>query len=163
VRKSGRRLYGARIVEVEAYLGVNDPAAHTFGGRRTERVEPMWGGGGLLYVYFVYGMHFCANVVTRREGEAEAVLLRAAAHPRAPSRTLSGPGRLCRAMGITRGDSGRDLAAGGPYEIRLAPRGRRSIVRRARIGVDSAGEARLWPLRYFLKGEPAVTFSRAIR
>ena len=75
------RWYGGRVVETEAYLGVRDRAAHSWSGRRTARVEPMYGDGGLLYVYFVYGMHFCANVVTRRAGVPEAVLLRAAAGP----------------------------------------------------------------------------------
>src|SRR6476659_2551413 len=72
------RWYGARIVETEAYLGAGDRAAHSWAGRRTPRVEPMYADGGHLYVFLVYGMHFCANVVTRRAGVAEAVLLRAA-------------------------------------------------------------------------------------
>ncbi len=65
------------LVETEAYLGVKDRAAHTWNGRRTPRVAPMWGEGGHAYVYFVYGMHFCMNVVTQRAGVPEAVLLRA--------------------------------------------------------------------------------------
>ena len=65
------------LVETEAYLGVKDRAAHTWNGRRTARVEPMWGEGGHAYVYFVYGMHFCMNVVAGKEGIPEAVLLRA--------------------------------------------------------------------------------------
>jgi DNA-3-methyladenine glycosylase len=66
------------IVEAEAYLGVRDRAGHTWNGRRTPRVAPMWGPGGHAYVYFVYGMHHCLNVVTKNEGEPEAVLIRAA-------------------------------------------------------------------------------------
>ena len=75
------RWYGGRIVETEAYLGPADAAAHSWGGRRTARVEPMYMDGGHLYVFLVYGMHHCANVVTRREGDAQAVLLRAAEGP----------------------------------------------------------------------------------
>src|SRR5512141_3204854 len=76
--------YGAQIVETEAYLGIDDAAAHSWRGRRTERVAPLYMDGGHLYVFFVYGMHHCANVVTRSEGEPEAVLLRAAAAPSGP-------------------------------------------------------------------------------
>ena len=73
-RQHRRRWYGARIVETEAYLGNRDAAAHSRGGRRTPRVEPMYMDGGHLYVFMVYGMHHCTNVVTRRAGIAEAVL-----------------------------------------------------------------------------------------
>src|SRR4029453_12985651 len=77
-RRYRGRWFGARIVETEAYLGIGDRAAHSWGGRRTRRVEPMYADGGHLYVFLVYGMHRCANVVTRRAGVPEAVLLRAA-------------------------------------------------------------------------------------
>src|SRR5512139_2040787 len=108
------------IVETEAYLGVRDRAAHTWNGRRTPRVAPMWGPGGHAYVYFVYGMHHCLNVVTREEGETEAVLIRAgvpedswnsffsnaaaadaAADRRRNLLVASGPAKLCRYLGIT--------------------------------------------------------------
>ena len=91
------RWYGGRIVETEAYLGPADRAAHSWNGRRTPRVEPMYADGGHLYVFLVYGMHHCANVVTRREGVAEAVLLRAAEAPGdAPARLLAGPRQALR-------------------------------------------------------------------
>src|SRR6266545_421336 len=88
--------YAARIVETEAYVGAPDRAAHSWGGRRTQRVEPMYADGGHLYVFFVYGMHSCVNVVTRKAGQPEAVLLRAADGPEDAPRLLSGPGRLCK-------------------------------------------------------------------
>jgi DNA-3-methyladenine glycosylase len=157
LRRMGARVYGARIVEVEAYLGSRDAAAHSFAGRRTQRVEPMYGDGGLLYVFQVYGMYFCANVVTRGPGQAEAVLIRAAFHPRAGARDLAGPGKFCLALGIERRHSGADLVGAGEFEIRPAPVSRRSIVTSARIGVDYAGEARHWPLRFSIRGEPAVS------
>jgi len=103
-------------------------------------------------------MHSCANVVTRREGIAEAVLLRAAEGPDgAPSRLMAGPGKLCAALGITTADSGLDLL--GESGIRIfARRGRRpSIGVSARIGIDYAGEAKHWPLRFFDRNSPAVS------
>lgn len=157
------RWYGARIVETEAYLGASDRAAHSWAGRRTARVEPMYAEGGHLYVFLVYGMHHCANVVTRREGIAEAVLLRAAEAPEglgfAP-RLLSGPGKLCAALGITSRDSGLDLLGGGPVRILRRPGPRPGIAVSPRIGVDYAAEARDWPLRFFERSSPAVSGPR---
>ena len=154
------RWYGARIVETEAYLGAGDRAAHSWAGRRTPRVEPMYADGGHLYVFLVYGMHFCANVVTRREGVAEAVLLRAAeGGESAPARLLSGPGKLCAALGITTRDSGADLL-GGQIRIFAGPGRRRRIGVSPRIGVDYARDAKDWPLRFYDLDSPAVSVRR---
>ena len=152
--------YGARIVETEAYLGTGDAAAHSWKGRRTPRVEPMYGDGGLLYVFFIYGMHYCANVVTRLPGDPQAVLLRAAEGPEgAPVRLLSGPAKLCDALGVTRSASGLDLVAGGRFRI-LLPGGRHpSLGVSPRVGVDYAGEAAAWPLRFFDRTSAAVSVS----
>lgn len=157
VRRWRGKLYGARIVEVEAYLGERDAAAHSFGGRRTARVLPMYGEGGLLYIFQVYGLHFCANAVTRRAGMPEAVLLRAARHPRTDPRLLAGPGKLCAAFGIAREHSGIDLVDSPKLEIRPDPVPRSRIAVSPRIGVDYAGEARHWPLRYWIAGDPGVS------
>ena len=157
-RRWRRSWYGARIVETEAYLGPRDRAAHSWGGRRTARVEPMYAKGGHLYVYFVYGMHECANVVTRREGVAEAVLLRAAeaAGGGLPG-LLRGPAKLCAALGITTRMTGLDLLGDGPVRI-LRRSGRRpQIGVSPRIGVDYAGQAAAWPLRFFDAQSPAVS------
>jgi DNA-3-methyladenine glycosylase len=159
------RWYGGRIVETEAYLGANDAAAHSFGGRRTKRVEPMYAAGGHLYVYFVYGMHTCANVVTAAAEVAEAVLLRAAEGPGdAPPKLLSGPGKLCAAMGITVADSGLDLVEARDVTV-FRPRGRRRvrIGESPRIGVDYAGDARAWPLRFFDVDSSAVSRRSSVR
>src|SRR5262245_27234391 len=150
--------YGGRIVETEAYLGPGDAAAHSWKGRRTPRVEPMYGDGGTLYVFFIYGMHYCANVVTRRPGDPQAVLLRAAEPPEgAPERMLAGPARLCAALGVTKEASGLSLVEGEEFRIFL-PRGERvSIEVSPRIGVDYAGEAAAWPLRFFDAESGAVS------
>jgi DNA-3-methyladenine glycosylase len=109
-----------RIVEVEAYRA-DDPASHSFRGR-TPRNAAMFGPGGLLYVYFTYGMHFCANVVTGRDGDGQAVLLRAVTPcrgievmrarrgARADRVLADGPGKLCQAFGLDRSADGTDLA-----------------------------------------------------
>jgi len=153
--------YGGRIVETEAYLGPGDAAAHSWKGRRTPRVAPMYRDGGHLYVFFVYGMHYCANVVTRPEGDAQAVLLRAAEGPDdCPERLLSGPAKLCAALGITVSDSGLDLLAAGRIRI-FRGRGKRPRVGvTPRIGVDYAGEAARWPLRFFDLDSVAVSGKR---
>ena len=152
--------YGGRLVETEAYLGPGDAAAHSWRGRRTPRVEPMYGDGGLLYVFFVYGMHFCANVVTRVAGDPQAVLLRAAEGPEgAPARLLSGPAKLCDALGVTRSATGLDLVGHARYRIFLPPKQKIRIGVSPRIGVDYAGEAATWPLRFFERGSAAVSTS----
>jgi DNA-3-methyladenine glycosylase len=156
--------YGARIVETEAYLGSDDAAAHSWRGRRTPRVEPMYKDGGHLYVFFVYGMHYCANVVTRGEGVAEAVLLRAAeGPPGTPPHLLSGPARLCAALGITTASSGRDLLSGGEIRMFRRTEARAEIGVTRRIGVDYAGEARNWPLRFYDSNSPAVSGPKHLR
>ncbi len=168
VRRLPEGPVAVRLIEVEAYLGVADPAAHTFGGRRTRRNESMWGHGGHLYVYFTYGMHFCCNVVTRGPGQPEAVLLRgavpvagaAAIMTRRGGRgDLDGPAKLCQGLGIDRALDGADLTTGA--EVWLVSDGvscRDAWVRRLpRVGVAYAGEAAEWPLRLLLDlGAPAA-------
>jgi DNA-3-methyladenine glycosylase len=164
LRRSGPRLYGARIVEVEAYLGVDDPAAHSYRGRRTARVEAMYAPGGHLYVFLVYGMHCCANLVTRERGIPEAVLLRAADPPPPASdpRLLAGPGKLCRGLAIARGHSGLDLLDDPRFGLLVDPLATGAIGTSRRIGVDYAGDAAAWPLRFFVRGSPAVSGPRAL-
>lgn len=164
----GRRQSGL-IVETEAYLGKTDPACHTFGGRHTPRTATMYAAGGVAYVYLIYGMYFCLNAVTRDEGEPEAVLIRAlapeegmatwqAAFPRLkPHQWLSGPGRLCRALGIDKSLDGVSLRSDTLW-IEKAERVEGSeIVAAPRIGVDYAGAAAQWPLRFYLREHAAVS------
>lgn len=161
----------ARIVEVEAYLGGDDPASHAFRGR-TARNAAMFLRGGHAYVYFVYGMHYCMNVVCEREGVAHAVLLRAieavegaaamaarrgVAATASPRLVAGGPARLCEALAIDRRLDGVALRAG---ELRLTagePVSATAIARGARVGVDYAGEAARWPLRFGVRGSAALS------
>lgn len=156
--------YGGRIIETEAYVGRDDAAAHSCRGRRTPRVEPMYQDGGHLYVYLVYGLHHCANIVTRTEGIAEAVLLRAAEGPEGtPAKLLSGPGRLCAALGITTAASGRDLLSGGDLRLFRRRGARPDIGISPRIGVAYAGDAAEWPLRFYDKKSSAVSGPARLR
>ena len=163
-RRHENKWYGARIVETEAYLGSTDAAAHSYGGRRTPRVEPMYMEGGRLYVFFVYGMHCCANVVTRPAGIAEAVLLRAAEglHP-APVELLRGPGKLCAALGIRVAHSGLDLLADADVRLFRPQSDNICLGVSKRIGVDYAGEAAGWSLRFFDMNSRAVSGPAKLR
>jgi DNA-3-methyladenine glycosylase len=163
-----------RIVEVEAYCGPSDLAAHSAGGRRTPRNEVMYGPAGHAYVYFIYGIHWCVNVVAATPGVPEAVLLRgvepvhgielmrARRGARVASDALArGPGNLTRALGIDRSRNGADLRRGALRV--LVPRDRRApaepsqIVRSPRIGVAYAGEWAALPWRFSLRGSSGVS------
>jgi DNA-3-methyladenine glycosylase len=148
-----------RIVEVEAYLGPHDLAAHSARGR-TKRNEVMFGPPGFAYVYMIYGMYFCMNVVTEREGHASAVLLRALEPVRNLAGKTSGPGLLCKAMGIDKRLNGHDLVSDDFYiaegrGAEAAPTFQ--IVKRPRIGVDYAGAWARRHLRFYIKGNPFVS------
>jgi DNA-3-methyladenine glycosylase len=147
VRRIGRQTLAARIVETEAYLGVDDPAAHAYGGRHTRRTEPLWGPAGTIYVYFVYGMHYCLNVSVQREGLPGCVLIRAAeAMGRLEARSLRGPGRLCRTLRLDASDSGRHLFdSSSRLTLREGPPPTRIGVS-VRVGIRQAADR---PLRFF--------------
>ena len=181
VRHIGKRMVIARIVETEAYCQ-NDPASHAFRGQ-TKRNEVMFHEGGQLYVYFTYGMHYCANVVTRRAGVGEAVLLRAIepidgidvvrknrktfletyrknrSHrsqkpDHIPPGLTNGPAKLCQALGIARRENGIDLLGDEIYLLD-APRLRASAIEMStRIGIRNGKES-LW--RFFIKGNAWVS------
>jgi DNA-3-methyladenine glycosylase len=170
VRKKGKQVLAGRIVEVEAYLGADDAAAHAASGR-TARNEVLWGPPAHAYVYFIYGVHYCLNISCLPDGEAGCVLIRALEPVRGIKemarargvhefhegsisdlrKLLTGPGRLCQALGITRPrDNGKDMASPKsdlqvlqdgftPAEIAVTPR----------IGISKSAEM---PLRYVIKG-----------
>jgi DNA-3-methyladenine glycosylase len=145
-----------RIVETEAYLGPHDLAAHSARGL-TERNKVMFGPPGFAYVYLIYGMYHCVNVVTQAEGRASAVLVRAVEPVRNIEARACGPGLLCRAMGIDRTLNGADLLGGEIFITDPSEPGRIVIVKRPRIGVDYAGAWAKKPLRFYIKGNRFVS------
>jgi len=168
----GQRLAGT-IVETEAYLGVQDRAAHTFNGRSTARNTSMWGDGGHAYVYFTYGMHYCLNAVAGRPQEPIAVLLRALeptegldamrarrVTARKDTDLCSGPAKLCQALGVDRALDGTDLVASDDLFVERC-RGRAfpawKIVIGPRVGVAYAREWAEKPLRFHVAGNPHVS------
>ncbi len=145
----------ARIVETEAYVGTHDLACHASRGR-TARTEVMFRAGGCAYVYFIYGMYDMLNIVTGPEGEAQAVLIRAAEPLDGWNADLSGPGKLTRAMRITRADNGIDLTGDKLFLLRGDGRPPR-IETSPRIGVDYAGTWKDALLRFFDADSDAVS------
>ena len=153
----GQKLWG-RLVEVEAYLGPQDIAAHSKGGRRTPRTEVMFGEPGRAYVYFTYGMHWCLNFVTREAGMPQAVLVRAL-EPGPGVGRCGGPGLVTRALGIDRALNGVPLVPPDLYVVDDGAPKRRVLVT-PRIGVQGTGRWEKRLLRYVVDS-PAL--SRPIR
>ena len=145
-----------RIVEVEAYLGPHDLAAHSSRGR-TKRTEVMFGPPGHAYVYLVYGMYHCMNLVTEPEGRASAVLLRALEPISGLDESASGPGRLCRAMRVDLRQNGHDLVSANLYVRRPPVQVPFSITRARRVGVDYAGSWARRLLRFYIKDNRYVS------
>jgi DNA-3-methyladenine glycosylase len=145
-----------RIVETEAYLGPHDLAAHSARGL-TKRNAPMFGPPGYAYVYMIYGMYFCMNVVTEREGHASAVLLRAVEPVRNITGTSHGPGLLCRAMKIDRRLNGRDLLSDDFFIASPPNEEEFRIVKRPRIGVEYAKHWARRHLRFYIAGNPFIS------
>lgn len=161
------------IVETEAYLGPTDRAAHSFGNRRTRRTEPMFGLPGHAYLYQIYGMHVCFDVVSGPEGQPQAVLVRALApvdglavmrrlrglSPSQPDwQTANGPGKLTRALAITMADNRHPLWEPplyiAPYQ---SPWPAHQIARGPRRNIRYAQEAQYYPWRFWIRGQRAVS------
>ncbi len=158
VYESPSGLRAARLVEVEAYLGRVDPASHAFRGP-TPRTAPMFGPPGRTYVYFVYGMYFCMNVVAERAGTAGAALLRGAEPVVGlgeDPRSLAGPGRLCRALGVTTAQTNWDLTT-SPLRIHAAPPvPDAAVLATRRIGLRP-GATEHEPWRFVVRGSAGVS------
>ncbi len=160
----------AKIVETEAYMGIEDKAAHSYGGKRTPRVEVMYGGPGFSYVFIIYGMYYCFNIVTREEGVPQAVLIRAAepigglelmaqnrfdkSYKQLNEKEIigltNGPGKLCRALLIDKGLNEEDLCGSRLY-IEEGENETFSTVSTKRVGVDYAEEAKDYPWRFYIE------------
>lgn len=184
VRVLNGEVLACRITETEAYIGRMDKACHAWGGRRTRRTETLFAPPGHAYVYLIYGMYHCLNLVTESEGEPAAVLLRGAEpllglDPMARARygkdavaltpaqkrnLMNGPGKLCRALSITRAENGLDLTGdtlfllASPADLGLPGRLPRpeEIRTTKRVGIDYAEEAAEFPWRYLWEEQNAA-------
>jgi DNA-3-methyladenine glycosylase len=175
VRRNGRKQLAGRIIEVEAYLGAGDLAAHAAAGN-TARNSVLWGPPGHAYVYFIYGVHYCLNISCLPAGEAGCILIRALqpingiaemAEARGLSdldlesmrdlrKLASGPGKLCEALGITRPrDNGKDMVS-PKSDLQVASDGFRvqEVAVMQRIGITKSAEL---PLRYVIAGNAFVS------
>jgi DNA-3-methyladenine glycosylase len=169
VRSSGR------IVETEAYAGVNDRASHAFGGRRTARSEHLYGAPGTIYVYISYGMHHLFNVITNKKDIPHGVLIRALEPMEGIDHMLErtgktvadytltkGPGNLSRAMGISKLHTGGNLFS---KEIYIEDDGMRykkdQVTVTKRIGIESAREDAELPYRFIVRGNPYVSAKKS--
>jgi DNA-3-methyladenine glycosylase len=167
----------AKLVEVEAYMGPMDKAAHSYNNRRTERTEVMFGPGGFAYVFIIYGMYNCMNIVTANIGQPQAILIRAL-EPIEGFETMAefrykkhfselnkgavrgisnGPGKLCDAMGITRKHNGLDLCGDELYLLEDEEAEKFEIVTTKRINIDYAEEAIDFPWRFYIKDNKYVS------
>ncbi|AOZ80600.1 DNA-3-methyladenine glycosylase [Clostridium pasteurianum] len=170
------KITSGKIVEVEAYKGFKDKAAHTYNGRKTKRVEIMYGKPGFSYVFFIYGMHYCMNAVTREEGIGEAVLIRALEpidgmkimsqrrygtsfellKKRQIINLTNGPSKLCKALDIDKGCNGLDLCEDKLF-IEQSNKQDFDIGISKRIGIDYAEEAKDFLWRFFIKDNEFVS------
>lgn len=167
VRRIGGATIAAMITEVEAYKGPKDLAAHSARGRRTARVEPLYGDGGTVYVYFIYGIHWMLNFATAGKDLPEGVLIRGVlADPDGEAKYLAGPGRVTQYLKIDKALDGKDATIS--RQIWIEDRGVRVPVRQIkrgpRIGVDYAGDywaARPW--RFWIDSETARSSAGSLR
>lgn len=167
---NGVKLRG-KIVETEAYIGSIDKASHAYGGKHTPRLEALYGKPGIAYVYFIYGMYHCFNVITKEEGSPEGVLIRAIEPlegleemsmlrfnkaynelTKAQFKNLSsGPSKLCIAMNINKQNNKQDLCANTLYIEELMDKEKIEIIEAKRIGIDYAEEAKEFKWRFYIK------------
>lgn len=173
---NGIELVG-KIVETEAYMGPIDKAAHSYNNRRTKRTEVMFGPPGYAYVYVIYGMYFCMNIVANKVDTPQAVLIRAlepvaniekmaelryqksllTCSNKEISNLTNGPGKLCKAFNITKLENGIDLCKGSFFLFQSHEKPEFEVVSTTRVGIDYAEEAVLYPWRFYIKGNRFVS------
>lgn len=168
--KDGRRISGI-IVETEAYRGATDKGCHAFGNKRTNRTDPMFMEGGISYIYLIYGLNNCLNVVTQKADNPHAVLIRAV-EPAEGLETIqenrvkikkiqdltNGPGKLCKAMEIDRSLNKLNMINGDILFIEKNPnKPDFQVISTKRIGIDYAGEFKDKPWRKYILGNPFVS------
>lgn len=171
IRKIGNKIIKTKIVEVEAYVGPEDKGAHTYNNKKTSRTEPMFFEGGHAYVYLIYGMYNCINIVCQKEGKPEALLIRGLEplnefdflfenrnKVKKIYNLTNGPGKLCSALKIDREFSGYDLISGKDlYLEKNENKENIEVVHSKRIGIDYAEEYKdkLW--RFYLKDNKFIS------
>lgn len=177
VRKVDGKILKGKIVETEAYIGEIDKASHAYNGRRTERTEPLFQEGGIAYVYFIYGLYHCFNVISGEKDKGEGVLIRAVEPlnefdyiskkrfnkkfddlSSAKKKTLTnGPSKLCMAYSINKDDNYKKLYEEGDFYIENSDEESFEIVETTRIGIDYAEEAVEFLWRFYIKGNPYIS------
>ena len=166
-----------RIVETEAYMGPFDKAAHSYNNRRTKRNEVMFGPPGFAYVFVIYGMYSCMNIVTEEAGKPQAVLIRALepvaglgkmaelryekslsdCNKKELTGFTNGPGKLCQSMHITRINNGTDMCGGSFYVAEGLEEQEFQVVSTTRVNIDYADEAIHYPWRFYIKGNKYIS------
>ena len=174
-QKTPHTVLSGKIVEVEAYLGLEDPACHSFGGKKTPRTQHLYQDAGHTYVYLIYGMYHCMNFITGDTQTPEAVLIRAIqpqkgqtlmrenrkmAKNQPPSSIAQGPGRLCKAFGFDLTHNGwnlQDTSLPSLTVLDAKPLAMSYICQTNRVGIQNSGDATFWPLRFSIKDNPCVS------
>ena len=177
IREIDNRKIISKIVEVEAYIGSIDKACHGYNYKRTERTKPLYEEGGVSYVYLIYGMYNCFNIVSGKEGEPEAILLRAVEpineldyisknrfkknfeelNKREKINLTNGPGKLCKALSIDRKDNLKNLDKTNSIYLEFNLENNIEIVESKRIGIDYAEEAKDFLWRFYIKDNSYVS------
>jgi DNA-3-methyladenine glycosylase len=167
IHRTASQTYLGRIVETEAYLGLEDPACHSFHGKTTERTWPFYLEGGHIYIYMIYGVHYCLNFITGDMKTPEAVLIRAVeplygVEAMAENRNLpfsesnikklcNGPGKLCQAFAIDKSENGKLTNSAGIGVLKGETVSKLDIVARPRIGLNPGQDSSSWPLRFYIE------------